>query len=574
MANLSPETLDRLNKFIKSDKYSSLNPETQSRLSGFIEQKQPGFIDKLTTTLSRPGASVRERVRVLGQTGDINQANQAADLAFKNPASSETFQNQVLRQTNELLPQNAGVGTRFAAGLLPSVGGLIQDVVSDPVQLALGLATEGTLGALSPLKYKGLSLGTRASKLPISKILSSAEGQATKASNLFARTISPTEKLLKPSGNFAQKIEQGVEYNPTEQASKFIRPAKNYTELTDQMRLAKGFSMEERAKLFQGGVLSKDRSQLSKIADLIDAESQSAQGSRNAKVFKDIRKNEFDFLNRQNPEALNSPEFYQSRKEYYQKLANDAGAYKGSDARMTAKADAYRALADGYQNKTYAVDGLVRPLNLENAGLSEAQTRFSELAATERGQAPPTIAKEIVESIRPTKLGMITSLVRKFTGDSILPRDVVRFSKEVSILSDKARKAQELSGLLTQLATPESASISYPKQLPAPAQKMLGQNRKSIFSSMLPKGQGSGPTINVPGSSTIYMPEVLESDLLALSKKWGVPERNIREIIKAVDIEPVVKSSSTESLIMSKKLRKNVADILNRRKRNFQNKVL
>ena len=43
MAELSPQTLERLNKFRQSEKFSQLNSQTQARLSGFLDKNSNGL---------------------------------------------------------------------------------------------------------------------------------------------------------------------------------------------------------------------------------------------------------------------------------------------------------------------------------------------------------------------------------------------------------------------------------------------------------------------------------------------------------------------------------------------------
>lgn len=452
-----------------------------------VQTKQPSMMEKIGTNLARPGAAVRERIRTLGKTGDINQSNEAADAAWDNPESSETYQNETLRKQNEQLdksfvsklPQGINELVRNVLGVQPSIEGMAKDFITDPVQLGAAYATEGASKALAPIKYKGLTLGERASKLPVTKILASQEGQTKEAVNQSAKAIEATEQLLSPSGGFSKDIKYGGTANMTEQSSKYIQPAKNYTEVTDQLELAKGFPMQERQAIYDSSTASSRPGD--NLLKLIGEEARSAQGSKNAEIMRGIHTKEIDFINSQPKEALTDPSFLQSRKEYYQGLADEAGAYKLNPSQST-KARAYKELAREYQNKTYELDEAVRPLNMENAGLEEASTRASELAQVERGQASPSIPEEMVSAIRGSNQNFAAALIRKISGDRLFNK-VNRLTKKIKSASNKSEKAQSVADLIEQVIGDRSngVSLEYQKLLSAPEQGALpSPNRMDV----------------------------------------------------------------------------------------------
>ena len=531
-------------------------------------QNQPGLVESTMTNLSRPGAAIRERVKTLGMTGNLETANNAADLAWQNPQNSELNQEKYLKEYYS--GKESPSALKQIGGLGVSAAGLAQDFVEDPVQLALAGLTEGLVKGIAPIKYKGLSIGDRASKLPVSKLLASEKGQMVKAAKESGKAVSKTEQLLKASDpKFIQAIERGETYNPAEQASKYIQPAKDYTEVTDQLRLAKGFPMEERAAAYQKGILSENRSQLDPVQSLLNEKVKSPQGARDAKLISDIQTKEVDFLNQQSPEILSSPEFYQSQKSYYQNLADQASAY-GADPSQSSKAEAYKALAQGYQNKTYAVDEAIKSLNLENAGLGEAAGRTAELAAVERGATPKGVAAEVIEDIRPSKEGIFAALTRTL-GRKILGPKVERLTKGISKSASKASEAEKMAELIKQATKLEQVALSYPKQLPAPKQGQIGINKRSMVSRMLPQGQESGPVIEVPGSTTLEMPELTESQLRQLATKYGVPDRNVRSSQVMPEVSgssPIVEGGRPASL--TKAQEKSLKEMMLRRSRNFK----
>ena len=440
-------------------------------------------------------------------------------------AALQPIYDESKRQVVEMLPGKTD------NWMLKGAEGTAVDILSG------GVSIKGQKSA-SQIPVKDLTLGERLGSLPITKILASEKGQAGKASKQSAKAIEGTEQLLKSSDpKFAKSIRRGEVYNPAEQASKYIQKAKNYTEVTDQLRMAEGFPMEERSGIYKGGVLPNDGSEHSRILKLLNDKRSSPQGARDAKAIADIHTKDIEFINQQSKEALKSPEFYQKMKAYYQNLADQASAYS-ADPSQSAKAEAYKALSQGYQDKTYALDEAVKALNLENAGLGEAAERTSQLAQVERGGVPKGISQEVVESIRPTKLGFVANLA-KMLGKKFISPEVKGLTKGIAKSRGKADDAEKIADIIRTIKegrNPLEADFFVENtpyqvgQLPAPPQRMLPGpedfRTRDIKEGRLLQNLVSGKKpIKLGGrSEAIEIPQVLESDKQRLIQEYGVPE--------------------------------------------------
>lgn len=538
-------------------------------------------------TFDIPSAAIRGGIRAVLQGKNPVQGYQEGATNFK---SNPTFQQENLQNINQVIPSSKEAYTgdfaskgrlagdifnRFQIGLPASVAGVAEDTATNPAQLLAGMSIEGLAKALSPVAYKGLTLGERASKLPIESMLSSESGQSANIANQTAKRIKNAEALLKPNDNFSEQINRGGTSNMAEQASKYISPAKNYTEVNDQMNLAQGFPMEERSKIYNSTDVSADRSHLDKINELISNESTpetnpqsgSATSNNRLKQYRDVQTTEVNNLNQIPNDKLQDPEFWQERKAYYQDQANKAGAY-GASEKMTARAEAYKALAQGAQDKTYSLNEHVLPLNLENAGLQDAATRSSELAAAQRGQAPKSLPQDIVENIRPTKMSWLDSVIRKLTRTT--PEgyfgEVPSTTRNISKASKSIDKSQGILDTIKSIIEGRSdkGNLEYPLQLPAPSPRGLPSPDDMRTSDIrggrfLPQGQGSGPTINAEGSSTINQPEILESDKSRMAKQFGMPNYGGQK-------EFVIPQGRLDN---SKKVSSIVRKILKKREQNF-----
>lgn len=608
-----------------------------------VEQKQPGLLEKVGHELSRPGAAVREGIRS-GLAGGMDNENLWEDVGsgikrgFQKPESSEPFDAEAGRKANEAmdkswvskLPEGPQTAVRYAGSIVPRELGFIANTASDPTQLALMALTDGAMKGLGKIPYKGITLGERASELPISKMLASEEGQASKATDLALKARDKAVKLFPNQDGSLEQIR-----NSGEQTSKYLSKSNNYEDVANQIEMAKGINAGERQKLYDSGSLSESRPQHDPILKLIKEYEKSPlantkEGQSHINQLKEIHASDVEFLNSQSPETLNDPNFYQKQKEVYQGKAHKAGSYKENPTESL-KSDAYRAMSEGYQGKTHAVNEAVAPLDTEQKGLIQSHNQAREMAKQEALGMKPSLAKEVVGSISGSPVQTGARFVRKTLIDKAFGSPAKGLSQDISGLMAKSEKAQNLSDIIAQMKNKPSfmeGELEYPKELPAPTPRQLesptdmaNRNRPNdIKSGKLLQGsrqgetikaEGRGPAIelnhsgaNVPAirqpglqprkpsvielshdganfpaipdeglrprqPQSIELPEHLDSDMERLATKWGVPERNIREIINASDIEPVVKSSTTEGLIQSKSRRKFIDQIMARRNRNF-----
>ena len=140
---------------------------------------------------------------------------------------------------------------------------------------------------------------------------------------------------------------------------------------------------------------------------------------------------------------------------------------------------------------------------------------------------------ELIDSLRGGAQSTGAAAFRGFFGHE------VPFEKTSGKIEGLVKKSEKLKrsaeGIRRPFAQepPTPATIEYPAQLEAPADKQIEThgaqaNRtrmKDILSGrILPGGSSSGKTINVPGSSTINLPEMTETQLAELGKKYGAPE--------------------------------------------------
>lgn len=552
------ELLLRKAELIKQrDSISNAKNEQTQNVPVEQAEKDPSIIDRV---FNIPSAAIREGIRSVGRGENPIEGYNSGAVNYRD---SETFQNEAIRKQNELLdksfvknlPEDAQTLVRYLTGIQPSLSGMAQDMATNPGEILTGMATEGAMRGLSPVTYKGISLGDRATKLPFNKVLADRGREAKKASDYAYKATEAAEQLLKPGEGFKKDILAGKQAPMAVQSSKYITPAKNYTEITDQLALAEGFPMQKRAELLESSSLS-NQPIFKRTHKLINELRNSAQNKIDAEKMANIQTNEVDFINSQDPSVLTDPKFYEARKEYYQKLAKDSGAYKTSP-NQSLKSKVYKSIAEDYQDRTYAVDELVRPLNEEFSGLTTAKDRAADLAAVERGEAPPGVSKEIIDSIRNTKTNMLATLIRKITGEKIYPKDVVRLSKKTYKFNKKSEDARKLVDLMDSITEPTEGVLEGMPALPAPRPKRL-------------QYQGSGDVIDVGGYEQPQLPETTESKLLELMKKYGVEKRSVRSSTKQGDIEPVVKSSKLGGEgYLPKGARKALKEMLERRKKNF-----
>lgn len=109
----------------------------------------------LQRTFQLPAAANREAVRAALSGKDVGKAYQRGASA---PSSSERFQDEILRNTNDALdslvgklPEGPQTAIRFAAGAVPSAIGVAADTAVNPGEILIGMATGAATKGLSRL---------------------------------------------------------------------------------------------------------------------------------------------------------------------------------------------------------------------------------------------------------------------------------------------------------------------------------------------------------------------------------------------------------------------------------------
>lgn len=549
----------------QDNEWEDITPQAQA------PQKQ-GFMGSLMESLSRPGASVRARVRELGQSGDIKKANQAASAGWQDPGSVETFQNENLRNINKILPENANTLTRYTAGTIPSAAGLAGDIITDPVQVGGAIATDGLMGLLSKIGLKGLTLGERATHLPVQKFFATKGGQVEKATDLAIKARNEATRLYPQAQGSLEDVR-----NMGEATAKYVRPAKNAEELANQLEIAKGINAGEKQNYLNSGKIAYTTGQHDDILVLINEAKQSPNantlaGRRRLKALQEARDADLEFLNQQSKETLNDPNFYQKQKQFYQSEADKAGAYRENPSQAI-KAEANKAMARGYEKRAQAVDEAIRPMNTEEKGLIQSYEQARELAKAEALDMKPNLGKEVVSSISGSPVQTGARFVRKGLMDRVFGSPVKGITKKVSSLMDKSNKEQAVADLIDTIIAKRSepADLEYPKQIgytpPEPSQ--IGWEKQSAIRRMLPPGISSGKPIKMgydPSRQAIELPELTETQMQELAKRWGPDIYNVRE---SVPLTPPSSPLTRGDKGISTKMRKTLKKLMEQRKRNF-----
>lgn len=556
-----------------------------------VGSQQPSGFSKFMTNLSRPGATNRAMIREGLQSHDLAKVGQAGADAWKNPASQESFSSQFNREAINASPAK-DVASNMQVGIGAGAVGMGADLLTDPAQAGTMALTEGIGKLLAPLKIKGLTIGERASKLPIQDFLSTSEGKSSQASDLAIKARNEATRLFPQSQGSLEDVR-----NTGEAVSKYIRPAKNYEEVANQLELAKGVNAGERQQLLDSGKIANTTGQHDQIVNLMnDVESSpqanTPEGKRKLKLLQDIHTADVEYLNSQSPKTLNDPNFYQQQKEYYQNEANKAGAYRENPSEAI-KAEANKAMARGYEQRAQAIDESIRPINQEEKGLIQGHTQAREMAKGEALDMKPHVGKEAVGSISGSPVQTGARFIRKTFLDRLFGSPAKGISRKVSSLMEKAGKSKDIADLIDRIIGQRDMTTLEPQlQLPAPPQTQIGVNKRSYMSNLLPPGQGSGPTINAEGYqahqpismgenasytqtgnlpsvqhqglqpkpySVLTPPEYLQEDLGALAKKFGAEEYSgVRS-----------RTSDIPHTNTSKGLSKASLKALARRKKNF-----
>ena len=483
MANLSPQTLERLNKFKSSDKFSSLNQQTQERLNNFLgsstqpieNQEQPEQVNPFKEALNTTGEVLSggfKRQMAAGLTS-FNTITGGPATEFAHGVKTEALNRAGMKPFKVGNFPNAPTSLKAISPLANLFQG--QPIELDPAE-SLSSATDaqsiiGSILALSPslgkmMKNKATKFGVKA---------------RDEAVRLFPQA----------KGNIEQVR------NTAEQVSKYISPSKNYEEIANQLEMAKGINAGERAKLYSSGKVLNTGSEhqpiMSKISEIENsAFGKTQEGQRAVKMLKDIQTADVDFINQQSKNTLHDPNFYQKQKSIYQKKANASGAYRENPSEAI-KADAYRAMAEGYQNKTYEVNDLIKGINLEEKGLIEGTNYSREMAKGEAMGLKPDLRKEVAYSISPSAPQSAARFARKGIWDRLMGNPEKGLSKKIAKYASKSEKAQSVADLLESIGSPES-------NVP---QKLIGQNKQ--LSLPPPKeaielpytGSPSGPPIEM-----------------------------------------------------------------------------
>ena len=178
MANLSPETIERLNRFKQSQKFAQLNPQTQERLNKFVgaSTPQPNImgdaikqgLKSATDPILSPfgmGSQQREMGEMYGKgreailESNIPLVGKGARAAFSEEGPTLTIPDNPItgRQDLKFSPQNIvkqiqGLGVDMATGLPvdaalakgPAMAGSISKMISE----GLGEAAGGVINTL------------------------------------------------------------------------------------------------------------------------------------------------------------------------------------------------------------------------------------------------------------------------------------------------------------------------------------------------------------------------------------------------------------------------------------------
>lgn len=557
MENLSSETIERLNRFRQSDKFSSLKPETQARLNSFVGVSDENPLDDvIKETPSRFGREL------MNPNPDVVSNVMAGGFAPTRAAVSaiQPIYDESKRQIVEALPGK-------------TENWMLKGAEATGVDLLTGLAVPGGFEAAAKIPLKGLTLGERFMGLPLSKLFASKKGQLNKALDLSIKSRDEATRLFPQAQGSLEDVR-----NTGEATSKYVSKSKNYEDVANQLELAKGINAGEKQKLLDSGKIAYTTGQHDEMLSLINEAKTSPTantmaGRRRLKALQEARDADLEFLNKQSPEDLNDPNFYQKLKEFHQGEAKKAGVYR-ENPNQSLKAEISDALARGYKKRAAAANELIDPINMEEKGLISAHEQARQLAKGEAMNMKPELGKEAVSSISGGPVITGARFVRKTMLDRLFGSPAKGITKKVSKLTKQSEKAQETADLIGGIESkrnPVNATLEWPKGLPAPPQRLLPGpedfRTRDVKAGKLLQGSKTGKPISMEPSQ-IDLPETLESDLKILAEKWGVPERNVREIIKASDIKPNPRPSA-EPIIMNKQRRKNVFDIMNRRKENF-----
>lgn len=430
---------------------------------------------------------------LMSKKGDSSETNPLQDsLKMAGDVALGGFKRQMAAGPTSFNTITGGPATEFAHGV--KTEGMVRAGVPEMVAESASSATDP----------QGLLLTMLGGANTLSKMFGKQAASKTAKSQMF------TEQLLKPeSKEFSKQIRRGGTTPAVEEASKVLKKAKNYTDVTGQLEEASKVPMRQRQNIYENSSSPNNRTQLEPITKEIEDSFQSVHGQKDSQVLKRMMDDENVWLNSQSPEDLANPSFIQARKEELQTLAKpfyDAVSKGADPTRLSARVRGFAALGRGYKDKLSQLSEQVDPLNKQFAGLNDASERASTLAAIERGASPVGIGKELIEAVRPTKEGVIATLVKNTLGrllpkGTIRPHDVQSLTGNIEKLSKGASKASKASELLANADRP------LPKnqlRLMAGERRMLEAPREAI--PMEYTGSPSGPTIEMWNDNYMIKP--------------------------------------------------------------------
>lgn len=185
-------------------------------IGGSSGKKEVGTFSKIFDV---PAASNREAIRanpLLAPFGPVanvaanlglggEQAQQAAIKGAVNPESSETFQNQFIRQSQNLGGPSTSVAVNFAKGLIPSAIGLQADIATNPAGVLSTMAVGAIGESISKTKVGKNFINFLQKKRSAGF---GSEKDLLKASELAKKSIDQQRKVFTDpnTGKFSQEI--------------------------------------------------------------------------------------------------------------------------------------------------------------------------------------------------------------------------------------------------------------------------------------------------------------------------------------------------------------------------------
>ena len=140
--------------------------------------------------IERAPAANREAIRSAGRGEDVVEGYMRG---MEHPSESETFQDQLIRETNDALPQNSGLLVRFLAGLPGSAAGKMADIFTNPVETLLTAAGDIRLGTAA-----------RAVKNVASETGDALKGLLSPKGDLMKPPVKEVENMIAQAGKEAQ----------------------------------------------------------------------------------------------------------------------------------------------------------------------------------------------------------------------------------------------------------------------------------------------------------------------------------------------------------------------------------